>query len=85
MTSPLTLARRYTCLFSNEICRLTVLSNEQANDFDYMIFTLLIRSLLAGEGRITIDSRSQESVDTKEVREGSAHILWEASSDRPEV
>lgn len=34
---------------------------------------------------ITRDSYSQASVDTKEVRKVIAHILWEASFNKPEV
>ena len=58
---------------------------QQANGFDCGIFTLLNLSLLVEEGIITRDSYSQESIDAKEVRKVIAHMLWEASSNRPEV
>jgi len=59
---------------------------QQANDFDCGIFTLLNLSLLIEGGvSITRDSYSQASVDTKEVRKVIAHILWEASANKPAV
>jgi len=58
---------------------------QQANGFDCGIFTLLNLSLLVEEGSITRDSYSQESIDAKEVRKVIAHMLWEASSNKPEV
>ena len=60
-------------------------SPQQANDFDCGIFTLLNLCLLVEEGSITKDSYSQASIYTKEVRNAFAHILWNASSNRPEV
>ena len=58
---------------------------QQANDFDCGIFTLLNLCLLVEEGSITKDSYSQASIYAKEVRNVLAHILWDASSNRPEV
>ena len=60
-------------------------SPQQANDFDCGIFTLLNLCLLVEEGSITKDSYSQASNYTKDVRHIFAHILWNTSSNRPEV
>ena len=60
-------------------------SPQQANDYDCGIFTLLNLCLLVEEGSISRDSYSQTSIYAKEVRNIIAHILWNASSNRPEV
>ncbi len=60
-------------------------SPQQANDFDCGIFTLLNLCLLVEEGSITKDSYSQESNYRKDVRHVFAYILWNTSSNRPEV
>ena len=60
-------------------------SPQQANDFVCGIFTLLNLCLLVEEGAIAKDSYSQTSIYAKEVRNVIAHILWNASSNLPEV
>ena len=70
---------------SAEIEDLSDESPQQSNDFDCGIFTLLNLCLLVEEGSITKDSYSQASIYTKEVRNAFANILWNASSNRPEV
>jgi sentrin-specific protease 1 len=58
---------------------------QQENDFDCGIFHLLNLCLLVNEGGISLESYSQASINTKEVRKIVAYLLWAASSNCPVV
>lgn len=55
----------------------------QQNGYDCGIFLLLNLCLLIEEDHLSEDSYSQTSINTKEVRNTIAHLLWKASSNRP--
>lgn len=58
---------------------------QQENDFDCGIFLLLNLCILINGDQLSKDSYLQASIDTKEVRNTIAHLLWNASSNRPIV